>query len=132
MDLERSAPEAVFREPMDLPWRGDTAGGADPVAEFPFARPGATRRPEGREAVPAYTAGVPEVFECGGKPETVSRRTTDPARTVIETDLRARAGATGGPYERRYVVVPDAAEVRVTSYRDHRDPLVAQAAGVGV
>lgn len=137
MGAERGTPEAVFHELMDLLWRGDTAGWADLVAEdavmeFPFAPPGAVRRLDGREAVPAYMAGVPELFEFSEKPETVVHRTTDPGRAVIEMGLSARVKATGRSYEQRYVVVLEVARGRVTSYRDHWDPLVARAAGVGV
>jgi ketosteroid isomerase-like protein len=137
MDVGRGAPEAVFRELMDLLWRGEVAGWADLVAEdvvmeFPFAPPGATRRLEGREAVLAYMARVPEVFEFGGEPETVVHQTTDPGRAVIEMGLRARVRATGRTYEQRYVVVLEVAGGRLTSYRDYWNPLVAQAAGVGV
>ncbi|MDA8368617.1 MAG: nuclear transport factor 2 family protein [Nocardiopsaceae bacterium] len=123
-------PAELFREGITRLWRDDLAGWTelldeDVVFEFPFAPPGRPRSLEGRSAVAEYMSHLPGALQVDEEPALRVHETTDPGTAILEMSVRARVKATGAPFEQQYVVVLEAANGLITSYRDYWNPLVA-------
>ena len=100
----------------------------DGIAEFPFAEAGAPRRLDGREAVRAYLAGYPAVFDVHDMRAHRVHHTTDPATVVVELTSHGRTVATGAAYRMDYVAVVTTRDGLITSYRDYWSPVQVERA----
>ncbi|MCA1220615.1 nuclear transport factor 2 family protein [Streptomyces sp. 8L] len=92
----------------------------DAVHEFPFAAPGAPRRLEGKEAIRTFMTALSGHLRFGGLSDVRVRETGED--TVIEAEGHHRDGATGAPFDLRYVWIITRRDGRVTRLRDYMGP----------
>ncbi|TMV53413.1 nuclear transport factor 2 family protein [Thioclava sp. BHET1] len=105
---------------------GDIAGyvalyAEEAVHEFPFARPGAPERLEGRGAIAAYMAALPERIRFGSLSDLRIRNLG--GELIIEATGHHHRVRDDAPLEIRYVWFITVAEGQITHLRDYMNPL---------
>jgi ketosteroid isomerase-like protein len=100
----------------------------DGTAEFPFAEAGSPRRLDGREAIRAYLAGYPQMFDVSEVELARVHQTADPDTAVAELTSRGRAVTTGAAYRMDYIVVLAVRDGLIHSYRDYWSPVQVERA----
>lgn len=130
LHIERSvlaALEALTRDDVTA-WPALFA--EDGTQEFPYAPEGSPRIVEGREAIAAYLADYPEVFDLTRIGEPVWHH--DGNTAIVEFDVEGTAVQTGNPYNQRYINVIYHEGGLITRFVDYWNPLVVQEAVGGM
>jgi uncharacterized protein len=96
----------------------------DAVVEFPFAPPGGVTRLDGRAAIVAYLARLPDLLVLDRVTAPVVHRSRGEGVVVMEFEGIGRGARTGRPYHQRYISVFTVRGGRITGYRDYWNPLV--------
>lgn len=93
----------------------------DAIHEFPFARAGAVRRLEGRDAIAAYMRQLPGFIRFGSLSDVRAREVGD--ELIIEATGHHRRVSDNTPKEFSYVWFITLRNGQVTHMRDYMNPL---------
>jgi uncharacterized protein len=94
----------------------------DGVQEFPYAPAGYPQRIAGRQAIAAYLADYPRMFQL----DRIVNPVFHPSGQVLilEFSVEGTALQTGRLYNQRYISVIEHREGQITRYVDYWNPLV--------